>query len=401
MKTKLILPLVILLLSAAGTLALVRSRKPVETRPDVPQTPLVRVVVAERQDVPLDVHAQGTVLPRTETTLVAQVAGQVIAVSESFVSGGFFARGELLVKLDPRDHELALRRAEAQVAQAELRLTQERAEAQVAREEWQALGGREAFGADPDPLVLRQPQIAQLEATLAAARAEVEQARLNLERTEIRAPFAGRLRSKLVDVGAYLMPGSPVATIHAIDYAEVKLPVADDELAFLELPVAYRDGAAGPRPEVTLSARFAGRSHSWSGRIVRSEGELDPRSRMLNLVARIEDPYGRSGRPPLVVGQFVDAIIAGRVAEGVFVLPRAALRRGEEDHVLVVGDDERLRKRPVEVVRIAGETVIVGRGLEEGERVCLSNLEVVVDGMPVRVVEEEQPAVGAPAEDRS
>jgi RND family efflux transporter MFP subunit len=386
-KLKLVLPVLIVLVGVLGSLALVRAKRPVETvRPAVP-APLVRVVVVRPRDVRLDVTAQGTVLPRTETTLAAEVAGRVVAVASGFEVGGFVARGDALVSLDGRAYELALRRAEARVVQARLRLVQQEAEGRLAAEEWRDL----AAAGEADPLVLRQPQIAEARAALNAAEAEVEMARLDLEHCAVRAPFDGRVSRKEVDLGRYLTPGQPVATLAAIDYAEVRLPVADRELAYLDLPLAYRDGgrpAAGP--EVALLARFAGRRHVWRGRIVRTEGELDLTSRMLHLVARVADPYGRSaaaGRPPLTVGLFVEAVVVGRTLAGAVVLPRPALRDG--GRVLVVDGEDRLRWRPVEVVRVEGERAVLDGGLEPGERVCVSPFDVVVEGMRVRTVEEE------------
>lgn len=390
---KAIIPIVIIFLSALATGALVRSRPEVETQDVEPLAPLVRVTEVVRQDLAHEVRAQGTVLPRTETTLIAQVAGEVVKVSSNFETGGFFSRGETLVELDSRDYQVAVRRARAQVAQAQLQVVQQEAEAEVAIEEWQQLGEGE-----PSALVMRQPQVAQAKAALEAAEAELEKAELDLERTRIKAPFDGRVRTKQVDRGQFLTPGAPLATIHATDYAEVRLPVPDDQLAYLDLPFAYRQTARGKGPDVTLSARFGRELHRWQGRIVRTEGELDSRSRMLNLVARVEDPYEPSAtdpdRPPLAVGLFVEAEVEGRPAADVVVLPRSALRpEGDQFQVLVVDDESRLRFRDVEVLRLDGEWATIGGGLEAGETVCVSALDVATDGMKVRAAAAgEQPS---------
>ncbi len=395
MKIKRILvPVGFLLLSGLAAAALVRTRPEVETQEVKTLAPLVRVLTIEPENRTLDVHAQGTVLPRTETTLIAQVAGTVTATSPDFEAGGFFRRGQTLVKLDPRDYEVAVRRAKAQVAQAELQVELQEAEAQVAIEEWQELGAGEA-----SPLVRREPQLAQARAGLEAARAELAKAELDLERTHIRAPFTGRVRGKRVDLGQFLSPGTPLATIHATDYAEVRLPVADDQLGYLELPFTYRNADSEDGPSVTLSARLGRHQHSWEGRIVRTEGELDSRTRMLNLVARVENPYDRSAdapeRPPLAVGTFVEAEIDGRMADGVFVVPRVALRptrRGMSEQVLIVDGEDRLRFRDVDILRLDGESAMISSGLTAGERVCVSPLDAAVDGMEVRTVETRDDA---------
>ncbi len=399
-KLKIILPIIILAFAAGSTALMIRSRQPVETVRPEPTIPLVRTLEVEISDHPIRIGAQGTVQPRTQATLVAQVAGEIISTARDFVAGGFFGRGDLLVRLDPRDHELAVERATSEVAQVELRMVQERAESRVAQEEWATLGD----GGEPDPLVIRQPQLAQLEAARTAAQATVRQAELGLERTTIRAPYAGRIRTVHVGLGQYVTPGTPLATVHPVDYAEVRLPVPDSELAFLDVDVsargASRQGRSASRAgaPVTLRARFAGAEHSWPGHIVRSEGELDPSTRMIHLVVRVEDPYrrrattkddSRKDAAPLPVGLFVDAEIDGIVAPDVALLPRSALRkqpRSDQYEVLIVDANQRLRIRPVTVLRAEGDRVLIAQGLENGEEVVVSSLDVVVDGMPVRTV---------------
>ncbi len=381
-----LVPLGILVAGVLITGALMGSKRKAERQEVEVIPPLVRVIEVEKRDVSLTVNAEGTVLPRTETTLAAQVAAQVVAVAPVFEVGGFFDRGQILVSLDERDFEVAVERTQAEVARARLRLLQEEAEARVAAEEWEELGEAENVSPETRALVLREPQLAEARAVLAAAEAELRKAQLDLERTRIRAPFAGRVRGKQVDVGQYLTPGQAVATIHATDYAEVRLPVPDHELAFLDLPWVFRGARTPAGPEVTLAATLRGQPQSWPARIVRTEGELDSRSRMHYLVARVEDPYRRRGGdagPPLVVGTFVKAEIAGRQVQEAVVLPRAALRG--EGQVLVVDDQEQLRLRSVEILRLGAESVILGGGLESGERVCVSALDVAVDGMKVRV----------------
>jgi multidrug efflux system membrane fusion protein len=328
------------------------------------------------------------VLPRTESTLVPEVSGVVVSVSPSWANGGFFKSGETLLKIEASDYELALVAAEAQVAQARVRIAREEQETAVALKEWESLGND---GEEPPPLVAHEPQLAEARALLESARAMKRRAELDLERTEIKAPYAGRVWQKSVDVGQYVSPGSPVARIYSVEKAEVRLPIADDELAYVDLPLDYRndDPASTTRrqlPEVTLSAEFAGRKFTWEGKIVRTEGEIDPKSRRVHAVAQVLDPYGRGedpDRPPLAVGLFVHAEIKGLELQDVIVLPRHALRRG--GRVLIVDADTRLRFREVSVRRIQGEKVVIATGLENGERVCISPLDVVVDGMRVRL----------------
>lgn len=224
------------------------------------------------------------------------------------------------------------------------------------------------------------------------------QAERDLARTSLRAVFTGRVRDESVDVGQFVTRGAPIATLYAVDWAEVRLPVPDEELAFLDLPLVWRDGSANPPgPDVRLFARFGGAEREWRGRVVRTEGEIDARSRMVHVVARVEDPHGRASdgdSSPLAVGLFVRGEIQGRVAPGVVVLPRAALRGDRQ--VLVLDAEGRLRFRDVVVLRSLRDQIVVSAGLSAGERVCVSALETVVDGMQVRVA----PAVDVAAEGR-
>jgi RND family efflux transporter MFP subunit len=224
-------------------------------------------------------------------------------------------------------------------------------------------------------------------ANLAEARVSLEQAERDLARSEIRAPFSGRVREERVDVGQFASRGQALGTLYATDYAEIRLPIADHELAYLDLPgLAAADDAEGPA--VLLRARFAGAEHTWQGTVVRTEGEIDARSRMVHVIARVVDPYAAAGeRPPLAVGLFVSAEIEGRVARDVLVAPRGSLR--EDGRLLVVDAESRLRLRDASVLRVDREQVLVRARLEPGDRVCESSLPVAVDGMEVRALSDD------------
>jgi RND family efflux transporter MFP subunit len=258
--------------------------------------------------------------------------------------------------------------------------------ADVANREWERIGKGE-----PTSLTLREPQLAEARAQIASAQKALEQAERDLERTRIRAPYAGRIRKQLVDRGQYVTRGAPAAVIYAVEYAEVRLPLPSRDLAFVDLPLSYRGSPEEQhRPEVELRANLAGRDEIWTGHIVRTEGEIDPRTRLIYAVARVEDPYGReqaTDRLPLAAGLFVEARIAGRSVSDVVVLPRSSLRGTDE--VLIVDAEDRLRIRKVAVLRAEDQTVVIGSGLEEGERISLSPMDVVVDGMKVRTAEDQ------------
>ncbi len=385
-KLKVLLPFFILVVGVLITVVMIKSRAPVEKRAQAEYTPLVRVIEVQPETVQLLVKTQGTVKPRTEGELVAEVAGQVVWVSPGFAAGGFFEKDEVLVRIDSRDYELAVITARGQVAQARVRFETEEAQAKVAREEWKQLGT-----GDKSPLATRELQLQEAEASLAAAEAALERAQRSLNRTSIRAPFAGRIRAKLTDVGEYVAPGVPVTSVFSVDYAEIRLPIPNEELAYVNLPVDYRGEATQQAgPAVQLYADFAGRQHHWQGRIVRVEGEIDQHSRMVHVIAQVDDPYGRDegqDQIPLAVGLFVEAVIEGNSAEGVYVVPRAAVRGNQ---VLVVDAEQKLRFREVKILRNDRENAVISGGLTPGTLICVSNMEAVSDGMKVRTVSESE-----------
>jgi RND family efflux transporter MFP subunit len=378
------LPFAILGVGLLVVAIMVATRPTAVPTPSQTIAPLVRVQPVQPRSVELVVNAHGTVVPRTESELVPQVSGEVVWVSPAFVPGGFFAAGEPLVRIDPADTLVALETARATVARAE-------------SEYDRALKERDRQRRLAEGSVASQARIDDAEnafhvsaAALREARARLERAERDLERTELRAPYDGRVRRESVDVGQFVNRGAPIAVIYAVDYAEVRLPVPDRQLAYLDLSLGFQADPAGehPGPPVVLRAEFAGRSHEWHGHVVRTEGELDPRSRMVQVVARVADPYDLDDgdATPLAVGLFVEAEIQGRRVDDAVVLPRSALREGNQ--VLVVDAENRVRFRDVDVLRARREEVVISAGLVAGERVCVSPLPAAVEGMSVRVLDE-------------
>jgi RND family efflux transporter MFP subunit len=312
------------------------------------------------------------------------VSGRVEWISPSLVNGGYFEQGQALLRLEATDYRSALTRAEAHLDRAE-------AEFEHAQYEYQRLKSLEARQLASKSQMensLRAFRVA--EASLQEARAAMEQAMRDLERTALTAPFDGLVRREAVDVGQFVSRGSPVATVYASDQAEVRLPIADRQLAFLNLPVDHRgELPAEQQPRVTLRAEYAGRSLEWQGTIVRTEAQIDTASRMVHVVARISN----AAQPvPLNVGLFVNAEIEGLLADDIVVLPRTALRDG--DRVLVVDGENNLRYREIEPLRLYKDEVLIQAGLAAGERVCVSPLQTAVDGMPVQPVTENAPTAG-------
>ena len=376
---KIILPIVVLAICFSIARKLILS-PPEARRWGAPTAQLnVEALRLKKTQYKTTVTSQGVVRARTESTLIPEVSGQIVEVSRDFRNGGFFEKGELLVQIDRSDYETALIVAEAAVSQAEAALEQEKAQAAQARENWKSLGD----GSKPTPLALREPQLAQANAALSSARARVAEAQRNLKRTEVRAPYAGRILEKSVDVGQYVSPGAVLASIYAIDYAEIRLPLSDDQLGFVDVPERYRGDhidALEDGPTVTLRGKVGRQDAAWPGRIVRTEGAFDASSRQLFVIAQVDDPYGRSttGQPPLKVGQFVTAEIDGSLMQDVFIIPRSALRSGSE--ILIVDKANKLFRRSIEVLWSDEENVIARDNLKEGELLCLTQVPFAVDG---------------------
>ncbi|MCX2979576.1 efflux RND transporter periplasmic adaptor subunit [Halieaceae bacterium IMCC14734] len=381
---RLVVPTVIVM-AGFGLAALLLATGPtLSPQPVQALIPLVRVQVVTLEDVELSSLTHGTVAPRTESELVAEVAGRVISVNPNLVSGGFFAAGEELLRIDPLDYELALEQAKANLVQAESDL----ANAQGNSSRLDSLSERQLTSVSQQDDATNRLRIA--EATLRSSQAQLARAERDLTRTRFLAPFEGRVRSERVDIGQFVNRGNAIAVLYATDYAEVRLPINDAELAILDLPLVPVVGEVSTlaATKVTISARFAGEEHHWPAQIVRTEGEIDPLTRMIHLVARVDAPYARvAGRAPLAVGLFVNAEIHGRLAQNVAVLPRSAVR--QNDRVLVVDSDSRLQFRSVSVMRTVGELAYIDSGLVAGDRVCISSLDTAIEGMTVRMVGAE------------
>ncbi len=385
---KALLPVVVLVGALAASAALVVARPIPVATPRAEPLPVVAVVTAEPTTVRMRVRSQGTVEPRTENELVAEVAGRLAWVSPALESGSFFAAGEVLARIEAVDYEIARERAAAALARA--RSQRRLAEANLARSE--AL--RAAGAVSPAAFDQAEGQAAVAVANELEAKAALRQAELELSRTTVRAPFAGRVRSRHTDVGQLVARGARLASVFAVDWAELRLPVRSEELALLELPLTP-DADAPETPRVALHGKTpSGRPHTWEGRVIRAEGALDPGTRLAHLVARVADPYGlESGEPPLSVGLFVEAEILGPEQPDVVALPRSALRGAEA--VTLVDADGRLRSRDVTLLGVDGETAFVQAGLAAGERVAVRPPSAFEEGMAVQVG-EALPLAAAP-----
>ncbi len=377
---KITLPLALVAAGVLGMRYLAASRPPPRKVVQEDRGPLVDAVTARAGSRRVRVRATGTVQPCRELGLTFQVGGRVVRVSPNLVAGGFFRQGEELLAIEAADYELAVARARAGLVQARYELVRTESQARVAREEWERLG---LDSPPPNPLVLYEPQLENARAGVAAAEAAVARAELDLERTVIRAPLNGLVRTERVEVGQVVRAGEAVATVVGTDAAEVVVPLAAQDLRWLRVPRAG-SGRQGSRAVVRLDA--AGAPAEWTGRVVRALGEVDPRGRMTRVVVLVPDPCGlESGRagPVLELGAFVDVVLDGPVLDRVVVLPRRAVRDG--DTVWTVSGDGRLEVRRIEIARRQDDEVFVRSGVPEGSRVVVSALPGAVAGQRVRV----------------
>jgi len=380
-------PLAVLAVSAGICYWIFWSEPPPRKFPQTETLPEVSVYSLEPVDYQVWLQSQGTVQARTESSLISEVRGKVVNVAPAFRAGEFFEEGETLLEIDKRDYETAVISAEATSARARLALAEEEANAAQARKDW----GRLNPGVEAPELVSRDPQLAQARADVASAEARVENARLNLERTTITAPYAGRILEKRVDIGQFVNSGSVLAEIYAVDYAEIRLPLSEREIGFIDVPELYRDDSNLDRsmPKVALTTTIGNETLEWSGQIVRAEGAFDVQSRQLFFVAQVVDPYRKQGdgRPPLKVGSFVQAKIEGKVLENMIVIPREMYRKNE--YVVVIEQDGTLRRKSIEIEWSDEESLVVSSGLSPGDRVCLTHLSFPSEGMKVAVVFED------------
>jgi RND family efflux transporter MFP subunit len=379
-KKQIIVPIVIL---AAGILLFVgfsSMKKPPEEKAEVDNTPIVAVEAIHVAPMNLTVSSYGVVQPKYETELVAQVSGQIVELSEVFVRGGFVEQNQLLARIDPSDYQAALIDAQATMASARAALEKERAQGQVAEREWKRI-----TDTSPTELSLRKPQLAQELARVKSAQASVLRAKRNLERTEIRAPYDAMIESRTIGLGSFVGTGSKVGKLLGTDIAEIRLPVADNQLQFLV--------EQGKNSQVNLIGTFAGKNVIWQANISRSEGVIDNKSRMGYLVAEVKDPYllnssaNSSDKNPIRFGSYVTADILGISLANAAVVPRYLVNN---NRVAILNADSKLNYVDIEIARQEGANVIVTSGLHEGDQLIISALDYPVNGMKLALLGSEK-----------
>ena len=375
---RVIAPALILTFSVVIFIGLINNQPTLKTTVKEPVPVAVRALDVRLAPMQLRVSSEGNVQPSVETKLVAQVAGEVIELSSSLVAGGNFSKGDILLKLDPRDYEIALSRSQATLSRAQ-------AEQRFATEEITRI--RSLYGDELASIAELQSAERLLAVANAAsddAAAAVKRASVDLERTVFTAPFNGRVRAEDVDIGQFLSKGAMIATLYDTDRLQVRLPLADAQLAYLD-PSYAQTGISGEEPaNVVLTANYAGDMQSWSAKLLRTEGDISTKSRFLHVIVAVTETLNSNG-VRLPVGLFVNAVIDGRTVDNLVSIPRTALR--PDNSVMVIDDSDKLHFRDVSVFKLSDNDVLISEGLASGERISISPLQFVVEGMPVTVID--------------
>lgn len=415
---RILLPVIVLATCIAFAFFLIKTAPSPQRKPSKPVVPIVDVLEVKPSDYQVVVTSTGTIKPHIQSNLISEAAGSVIYVSPNFTNGGFIDQSELLVRLDPAEYQYLVANTKAALAGVRARLEElgitagnikkslaidgqqlalaERqfkrhtklrkqgtvSQSDLDQSEREFLLRKSSLQSLKNSLELIPAQRQILQAELKLKQAQLASAQLELDRTQIKAPYTGRVLDKRVDLGQSVSKGSVLAAIYAVDYVEVRLPITDREASFLLLP----EGKEGKSEQgVTLSVSIAGSKHQWHGQIMRTEGMVDARTRQLFLIAQVNNPYASSpgGKPPLMVGQFVEAEIPGKLLQNVIILPRKVVR--SDDEVLVITSDNRIERRKLKVVWRDQFSVIVRAGLSAGERVSLTQLPYAPQGSQVKI----------------
>ncbi len=348
---------------------------PVEEAP----APDVIVKILTPKDFQIQISSNGTTTPLTQTVLTAEVGGEVIYRSKKFSEGSSVMEGEILAKIDDTDLQLQYKNALLQLANAEVQHSLQLAEAEVAKEAWEKIGDGVA-----SDLTLKKPQLKQAEALLEVAKAQVSSAKNKLNKTEIVAPYAGRIQSVNIDLGTTIIPGQPVGALYTSSEIEVTLAVKDNDLQFLSIPMDGRKLDPSEQALVEIRSFYKGKNQTWIGRLERVDGVIDPVTRMINLIAVFKNDFIETDKPNLPIGLFVEAQIDGIILKDIYSIPINAI--SENNEVYIVNNDNELESRQLSILKKYSDFVIVKDGLKAGERIVISKLSTASNGIKVNPV---------------
>lgn len=365
---------------------LLSSPPKIKPKPKSAKLPGVVVMSLRSEQTSIPVQTRGTVNPAIQIQLTSEVMGSVIAVSSKFSNGAYFKKGDWLIRVDSSQYDMELERAQANEASARLNLLRTKANIRSGKIEGINVSRR-------SELAKGIPQLKEAESSYNAARSTVKLARRQLEKTTIKAPFDGRVLKKTVDIKEYVSTGKPLAKLYSIDKAEVRLPLSTAQLELVEVPLRYANDTNKNEKQPAVIFRESRGKYQWQGKIIRSEGNIDPRNRLTYVIAQIESPYSpdpsQPKRPPLAAGTFVSATIQGRVHDNVISVPLNALHNMDELHI--IDTENRIHVRKVEILYRGKDRIYISGGASEGEKIVLTQLDVVVENMEVVILSEAEP----------
>jgi len=383
--TKIMLPVGVLVFSVVGLQLMVAGKPEPEKKESAERAVSIYVTQPQQIKRSIDVETQGEVRPKNEIPLTSRVSGHVVSLSENFDEGAAIDADTVLIKIDDIDYKVAVIRAEARVAEAEVALARELANEKMKKDTWNQKKG----DAKPSAFALNKPQVLEAEAKLRAAKADLQEAQLNVERTEIKVPFNGRVLSRDIGLGQYVSAGTTLGRVFSVDTAQVRLPLTGLQLATLKLPLGF-EADPDNAPIVTFTNQIGRNAYQWQGRLVRTNAQVDQNTRLTYAIAEVNDPYGTGATngAPFAVGMFVTAHITGNEETNAWSLPRDALR--QDDSIYVVDDDHNLRIRQVKVYATTADEVMLKEGITGDEDIVISTVNNVYDGMKVIPLSKEK-----------
>ena len=385
---KFTIPLVIILISALIILFFVNNEPKKKTKRNNLTPPLtVKVFDINPQSFQIKIESYGTVSPRTQSSLVSQVNGQITNISNKLREGSFFKKGDVLLKIDDRDYIADVKISEANLADAKQAMAEEVALSAQAARDWKNLGNNST----PNDLVLRKPQQQAAQARLSSAEAALAKTKLTLERTKISAPYDGRVLNQLVDVGQVVNANTQIAEVYATDYFEVRLPLRTADLKFVDLPETFRNNNTPTiNAPVDIFSSLTDSPIAWNGRLVRTESAIDNNARQLHVVVQVDDPFNSDeiGRTPLKIGEYVTANITGKVIQNAIIIPTESVY---QNTYVYVAKDNLIKRRSIEILWQDSKQALIGSGLEKGDRLVVTTLGQVASGTRIEIEGEERP----------
>lgn len=385
---KIVIPILVLAIGIGlGKFLLETGPEPEKQRVNNP-SPVVEVQALKLQDYPVIINASGTVRAQTQTNLVAEVSGKVLEISPRFQEGSYFDKGDSLLRIDDTNYRNAITIAEGELAQRQLTLAEQQAQAKLARQDWSLFDNTDKR--TQSDFAARRPHIAAAQANIEASKARLEQEKRNLAHTSIKAPYTGRVQEKRVDIGQYVTPGTVLGVVYATDYVEVHLPLSLAQYELLDMPEAFRGQQVDKAslPKATFRTSNNGNTSTWEGQVVRSSAALDEKSRQINVIARIDNPYeaSSSARQPIRIGQYVNAKLEGKIFNNVYVVPPSAVRQGKE---LLLADNGKVRIVPVRLLWSTEQDMVVKADEDlNQQRAITTPLPLATNGSPIEILGE-------------